>query len=54
MGVTGAYKTYELVNPNATGSIKSQLLYFSPTKVWMHTETWAFTSSVRCVRSVKP
>lgn len=54
MGVTGAYKTYELVNPNATGSIKSQLLYFSPTKVWMHIETWAFTSSVRCVRSVKP
>ena len=54
MGVTGAYKTYELVNPNATGSIKSQLLYFSPTKVWMHTETWAFTSSVRCVRSVNP
>lgn len=54
MGVTGAYKTYELVNPNATGSIKSQLLYFSPTKVWMHIETWAFTSSVRCVRSVNP
>ena len=54
MGVTGAYKTYELVNPDATGSIKSRLLYFSPTKVWMHTETWAFTSSVRCVRSVNP
>ena len=54
MGVTGAYKTYELVNPNATSSIKSQLLYFSPTKVWMHIETWAFTSSVRCVRSVNP
>ena len=52
MGVTGAYKTYELENPNAPGSIKSQLLYFSPTKVWMHIETWAFTSSVRCVRSV--
>ena len=54
MGVTGAYKTYELVNPDATGSIKSRLLYFSPTKVWMHIETWAFTSSVRCVRSVNP
>ena len=54
MGVTGAYKTYELENPNDRGSIKSQLLYFSPTKVWMHTETWAFTSSVRCVRSVNP
>ena len=54
MGVTGAYKTYELENPDATESIKSQLLYFSPTKVWMHTETWAFTSSVRCVRSVNP
>lgn len=52
MGVTGAYKTYELENPEAKSSIKSQLLYFSPTKVWMHTETWAFTSSVRCVRSV--
>lgn len=54
MGITGAYKTYELENPNAPSSIKSQLLYFSPTKVWMHTETWAFTSSVRCVRSVNP
>lgn len=52
MGVTGAYKTYELENPEATKSIKSQLLYFSPTKVWMHIETWAFCSSVRCVRSV--
>lgn len=52
MGVTGAYKTYELENPNAPISIKSQLLYFSPTKVWMHIETWAYTSSVRCVRSV--
>ena len=54
MGVTGAYKTYELVNPDAKSSIKSKLLYFSPTKVWMHEETWAFTSSVRCVRSVNP
>ena len=54
MGTTGAYKTYELVNPDATSSIKSKLLYFSPTKVWMHEETWAFTSSVRCVRSVNP
>lgn len=52
MGVTGAYKTYELVNPNAPEGIKSQLLYFSPTKVWMHIENWAFTASVRCVRSV--
>lgn len=54
MGITGAYKTYELENPNDPSSIKSQLLYFSPTKVWMHIDTWAFTSSVRCVRSVNP
>ncbi len=52
MGVTGAYKTYELVNPDAPEGIKSQLLYFSPTMVWMHIENWAFTASVRCVRSV--
>lgn len=52
MGVTGAYKTYELVNPDDREGIKSQLLYFSPTKVWMHIENWAFTASVRCVRSV--
>lgn len=51
MGVTGAYKTYELVNPDALEGIKSQLLYFSPTKVWMHIDNWAFTASVRCVRS---
>lgn len=51
MGVTGAYKTYELVNPDAPEGIKSQLLYFSPTKVWMHIDNWAFTASVRCVRS---
>ena len=51
MGVTGAYKTYELVNPDDPEGIKSQLLYFSPTKVWMHIDNWAFTASVRCVRS---
>ena len=50
MGVTGAYKTYELVNPDDPEGIKSQLLYFSPTKVWMHIDNWAFTASVRCVR----
>ena len=53
MGTTGAYKTYDLVNPDAMSSIKSKLLYFSPTKVWIHEETWAFTSSVRCVRTVE-
>ena len=54
MGVTGAYKTYELENPDDPEGIKSQLLYFSPTKVWMHIDNWAFTASVRCVRSVNP
>lgn len=52
MGTTGAYKTYELLNPWAESNIRSKLLYFTPSNVWMHTESWTFCSSIRCVKKV--